>query len=57
MALKLYTWHEILEEYQDYLNSDLGLTVSFLWQGQIWENAGTQIIESFEDLNPKIFKW
>ena len=40
--------HWVLEYYQDYSNDDIGLTMTLLRQGQIWENTNTQdFMESF----------
>ena len=40
--------------YQDCSNDVLGLTLTFLRQVQIWENANTQdFIDSFEDFGIK----
>ena len=57
MALKLGTWHQILEQYKDCSNSDLGLTLPFLRQAQILHNARTyDFMESFENVYSKMFR-
>ena len=39
------------------VNGDLWLGLTFLWQSQIWENAGTyDLMESFEDFGFKLGK-
>ena len=40
--------------YQDCSFDDLGMTLTFLWQGQIWDNANILLfMESFECFGQK----
>ena len=49
MVLKFDIWHQVLEKYQEWLNSDLWLTLTFIQQGQIWQLARTNdSLESFD---------
>ena len=51
----IYTWHLVLEYFQDCSTDDLESTLTFLRQGQIWEDATTQVfMECFEDFSLKL---
>lgn len=55
MALKLGMQYRVLEFYQECSNDHLGLTLAFLRQGQIWENAWPEdFMENFEEFVQKI---
>ena len=44
MTFKLGMLHRILKYFQDCSNDDLGLTLTFLGQSQIWKNDTSQDI-------------
>ena len=48
--MQLGMQHGVLQYYHDYSNDKLGLLLTFLRQLQIWENARTYFMESFESM-------
>ena len=55
MALKHGLLHQVLKYYQDCSFDDLGLTLTFLRQAEIWENTDTlDFIKSFECFGQKM---
>ena len=55
MALKLGMLHWVLDYCQGNSNGELVLTLSFLQEGELWENARIyDFIEKFEDFGLKI---
>ena len=47
-VLKLDVKHLVLKCYLSYSSNDLGLTLTFLWHGQTWENASYVAIVHFD---------
>ena len=55
LALKGGMLHQIHKYHQDCSNDDLGLTLTFLREGQLWETANTlDFMESFEYFSLKM---